>query len=253
MTNVSLFNCTFERHTKKEVILKIENLIQSNNRDYLCTVNVSMLMMARNNKRLRKFIQRSSMVVADGQPIVWASRYIKESLPERITGIDLAKDIPELACKNGWGIYLLGASEDVVKQVSEIYKKQYPSLIISGYRNGYFNKKEANIIAQEIKKSEARILIVAMGVPRQEYFIDDHWDQLGVNFAMGIGGSFDVIAGLTKRAPIWIQKYGLEWLYRMLQEPRRLFMRYFISNTKFILIIIKRVIYRALNINNNQA
>ena len=218
-------------------------MISSDKKGYLCTVNVAILMMMRSNSRLADFIHRAAMIVADGQPLIWTSRYMKQPLPERVTGVELVDDLAKMAEKNQWGVYLLGATSEIVSSVAERLQQNNPKLIISGFSDGYFDAKGAKMRAQEIRESGAKLLIVAMGVPRQEYFLEEQWKQLGVNFAVGVGGSFDVIAGVTKRAPAWMQKFGLEWLYRTLQEPRRLAWRYLTTNTHFIYLFFKEIVF----------
>ena len=235
---VEILGCSFKRWTTEETLLKIEETIRLGKREYLCTVNVAILIMMRDNPRLAEFITNAGMTVADGQPLIWTSRLRHNRLPERVTGVELVPLLAEMAQRNSWGIYLMGATREIVGTVAENLRKSYPGLEISGADDGYFDSEEAINRAKAIRRSGAKILIVAMGVPRQEYFIEEQWENLGVNFAVGVGGSFDVISGVTKRAPRWMQKAGLEWFFRTMQEPRRLFMRYLTTNTRFLLLLI---------------
>lgn len=240
---VNILGCEFDAWSTRQTLQHIEELIQQDRQAYLCTVNVAILMMMRDDPRLAEFIRASKMVVADGQPLIWTSRYIKQPLPERVTGVDLVFDLAALAEQNQWGVYLLGATQEVVSSVAGRLQRSNPNLTISGYSDGYFDAEGAGQRAEQIRASGAKILIVAMGVPRQEYFIQEHWENFGVNFAIGVGGSFDVIAGITKRAPLWMQKAGLEWLYRTCQEPRRLLKRYVTTNSRFIYLFIKDIVF----------
>ncbi len=248
VASVEILGCKYNTWTKSDLLRSIEQLIDSGRRDYVCTVNVAILMMMRHSRRLARFISRSGMVVADGQPVIWASRWTRDPLPERITGVDLVPDLAEMAERHGWGIYLLGSTSEVVTGVADRLTSRFPRLVISGTSDGYFDSEEERRRVEDVRKSGAKLLVVAMGVPRQEYFIEENWAELGVNLAIGVGGSFDVIAGLTRRAPVWMQNFGLEWLFRTIQEPRRLFMRYLTTNSAFIYLFLKEIAIRRENL-----
>lgn len=246
---VRILGCEFDPWTTTETVDRIDEMIIADRRGYLCTVNVSILMMMRDNSELKRIIEEAPMVVADGQPIIWMSEYLNDKLPERITGVDLVYLLASLAERRGWGVYMLGAKRNVVQTAADNLISSYPKLQISGLDDGYFSDRDASTVADNIRESGARILIIAMGVPKQEVFMSHHWDTLGVNFAIGVGGSFDVVAGISRRAPNWMQRAGLEWLFRMLQEPRRLFGRYLKTNSRFIYLALKEV---AFNFKKNR-
>jgi N-acetylglucosaminyldiphosphoundecaprenol N-acetyl-beta-D-mannosaminyltransferase len=172
--------------------------------------------------------------VADGQPLIWASHLTKQPLPERVTGIDLIDELCARAARESIGVYFLGASDKIVRATADVLRSRHPGLDVRGCADGYFGSDEAPARARAVAASGAELLFVAMGVPRQEYFIEEQWEHLGARVVIGVGGSFDVIAGLRKRAPVFIQRAGLEWAYRVAQEPRRLFKRYLITNSQFI-------------------
>jgi N-acetylglucosaminyldiphosphoundecaprenol N-acetyl-beta-D-mannosaminyltransferase len=246
MSRVQILHGVFDNVSTAETIDWATELIQSNHRGYLCTVNVSILMAMLSNPRLRQFVEDAALTVADGQPIVWASRMLSEPLPERVTGIDLIDAIAARAEEQQFGIYLLGATKEVIAATADVLQAKYPKLRICGYDDGYFSEATAAERAEAIRRSGAEILFVGMGVPRQEYFIADHWDELGVNLAIGVGGSFEVLAGKKQRAPLWMQEVGLEWFYRLLQEPRRLGKRYLTTNTQFIVQLALEMARKAL-------
>jgi N-acetylglucosaminyldiphosphoundecaprenol N-acetyl-beta-D-mannosaminyltransferase len=161
-------------------------------------------------------------------------------LPERVAGIDLMQNLVRLAQEKGYKIFFFGAKEEIVKAVVDKYSKEYSPEIIAGYRNGYFKKEEEKEIARQIADSGANILFVAISSPTKENFLSQNSELLKkVNFTMGVGGSFDVVAGKVKRAPEWMQKAGLEWFYRFLQEPGRMWKRYLVTNSLFIWYVIK--------------
>ena len=219
--------------TLSDTVGAIFNIVNADRREWLCTVNVAVLMMMCSDSRLQGFIDRSAVVVADGQPIICLARLLGCSLPERVTGVDLVDAICERAARDGKRIYLLGATDSVVAKVAERQRSRFPGIQVD-YSDGFFSADSAANRADRIRSSGAAILFVGMGVPRQEKFIEEQWDRLGVNIAIGVGGSFDVLSGLRARAPRWMQQIGVEWFFRLIQEPRRLFLRYLVTNSQFV-------------------
>ena len=244
IATTELFDCKFHQVTKEQTVHLIDKLIKSDGKGYLSTVNVSILMSLDSDNTLKKYVSDAFLNVADGQPIILASRYINNPLPERVTGVDLVMDLAELSAKEKHNVFLLGATDSVVCDAEKAILRAVPNSSISGYHSGYFDIDNCQDLLNTINLSDAKILIVAMGVPRQEIFIDRYFHEINANFAIGVGGSFDVISGSIKRAPKWMQKCSLEWLYRTMQEPKRLFWRYFTTNTKFIYLFIKELIFK---------
>lgn len=242
MKSVRVLNCDLDAATLRGATAWAREWIMDKRRGYICTVNVAILMMMRSDAKLQKFVDRAALVVADGQPLVWASRLGSHALPERVTGIDLVDELCALAAREGFGVYLLGAKRTTIETVAERLEARHSGLEISGFADGYFDAAEASRRAEAINESGARILFVGMGVPRQEEFIGEHWDELGVELAIPIGGSFDVIAGETQRAPVWMQRMGMEWAFRLAQEPRRLWKRYLVTNTQFIFHLLWSIV-----------
>ncbi len=202
-------------------------------------INVNKIVKIDRDPELRKIVNHCDLVNCDGMPIVWASKILGTPLPERVAGIDLFNNLVAKAARNGWGVFFLGAREEVVSRVVYTFKQKYPSLKIAGYRNGYWDSAEESSVAESICSASPDILFVAISSPKKEEFLGTHLKKMGVPFSMGVGGSFDVVAGLTKRAPLWMQQYGLEWFYRFLQEPRRLFGRYFIEGVVFARLFLR--------------
>lgn len=240
-----VLNGKFDSITFQETIRWSMERIVRGDHAYICTVNVAILMLMRSHQRLRKFIENADLCVADGKPIVWLSHWLNTPLPERVTGIDLIEELAKQAEIEGLGIYLLGSTHDRIKAAAQTLTSKYPQLKVY-YADGYFPLDQAAELVQRINESGAQILLVGMGVPRQETFLNDNWLDLKVNLAIGVGGSFDVLAGFKKRAPYWIQEVGLEWLYRLLQEPGRLGRRYLVTNTQFIYEALKVLLVQRL-------
>ena len=231
---MKILNCDFDPVTYNQTLSWAKEKLASNDRGYICTVNVAILMMMQKNQNLQKFVDEAALTVADGQPLIWLSRILRKRLPERVAGVDLVQGLCEVAAENGSSVYFMGAQADVVKDVVDRMTANVANLNVAGYDDGYFDERDNATRATQIRESKADLLIVAMGVPRQENFIKRQWDQLGVKLAIPVGGSFEVIAGRKKRAPVWMQKTGAEWFYRLCQEPRRLFKRYLVTNCQFI-------------------
>jgi N-acetylglucosaminyldiphosphoundecaprenol N-acetyl-beta-D-mannosaminyltransferase len=242
---VNILNCPYYSTTLEEItkflIIHIKNnrpLVQ------IITANSSILVNSRIDLQLQGILNdNNNIVVCDGQPIVWASKLLKNPLPERVSGIDLMNELLCLANEMGIRVYFLGSTDKTLLKMIDNITIKYPRLNIVGYRNGYFNEEEIEVICKELNECKPDILFVGMGSPKQEYFINRIKDKIlmDVNVAIGVGGSFDVLAGIRKRAPKWMQQIGMEWFYRMIQEPRRLFKRYLYSNTMFIILIIKEI------------
>jgi N-acetylglucosaminyldiphosphoundecaprenol N-acetyl-beta-D-mannosaminyltransferase len=237
MARVRFLNADYDPLTLEQTVDSVFQHVDAGPRGWLCTVNVAILMMMRSDKRLQSFVDRAALVVADGQPIVWCAPWFGPALPQRVTGVDLVDAICERAARVGKNIYLLGATEEIVTTLAQRLRERHPTLSVD-FADGYFTKDEAIDRADRIRATGADILFVGMGVPRQEIFIEEQWDRLGVGMAIGVGGSFDVLAGLRARAPVWIQKLGMEWFYRLIQEPRRLFMRYLVTNSQFCWLVL---------------
>ena len=202
-------------------------------------VNVDKLVKASRAPELRRIINDCDLVSADGMPVVWAARLLGKPLKERVAGIDLFEALMERAAERGWRVFLLGAREEVVARVRALYEQKYRGLVIAGHRNGYWSAAEEINVVEQVGASRADLLFVAISSPKKEQFLGQYQARMQVPFAMGVGGSFDVAAGLVRRAPRWMQRAGLEWFYRFLQEPRRMFRRYFIDDVAFLWLFLK--------------
>jgi N-acetylglucosaminyldiphosphoundecaprenol N-acetyl-beta-D-mannosaminyltransferase len=224
-----------------ETISRIEQLIISGGVHQQVSVNVNKVVLAHQDPALKELINSCAVINADGMPIVWASRMLGKPLKERIAGVDLFYTLVKHSAEKGWGIYFLGAKEQVLDQVIGKIRSMYPGTIIKGFRNGYWKPEEEEGIVRTIREANAQILFVAIPSPKKEEFLNRHLNQLNTPFVMGVGGSFDVFAGNIQRAPLWMQKIGLEWFFRFMMEPHRLFKRYFIDGWCFIFLFFKEI------------
>lgn len=201
-------------------------------------VNAAKLVNMRRDVALRAAVLSTDVILADGMAVVWAARLLGHRLPERVAGIDLMVRLLELADREGHRVYCLGATDEVLIAVTREIGQRYRGVQLVGARHGYYRPEEETGIAAEIAAARPDILFVAMSPPKKEQFIARWGPELGVPVCHGVGGAFDVIAGKTRRAPRWWQRLGLEWLYRVLQEPRRLWRRYLVTNTLFIGMVL---------------
>lgn len=234
MNTVPILNGAFHALTMEQTADDLLAVAQRGERGWLCTVNVAILMMMRGSPRLQRFVDSARWVVADGQPLIWFSRLMGRALPERVAGVDLVHAICDRCCRSDLGVYLLGATPATLEAASAALRARHPGLRIVGSADGYFPPEEARGRARAVAESGASFLFVAMGVPRQEVFIEEQWEHLGARVAVGLGGSFDVLGGLRRRAPRIVQQVGMEWAFRLAQEPRRLFRRYLVTNLQFL-------------------
>lgn len=243
---IKILNTTIDNYTIGETLQIIEEIIENKKQLHHVVVNAGKIVAMQTDLQLRKSVNESDLINADGQAVVWASKALGQPLKERVAGIDLMMNLVESAFKNHYKIFFFGAKEEVVKTVIDIYANKYSPNIIAGYRNGYFKKDEEKDIANQISKSGADILFVAISSPTKENFLYENKELLSnVSFIMGVGGSFDVVAGKVKRAPIWMQQSGLEWFYRFIQEPKRMWKRYLIGNSKFIALVLKEKFFKS--------
>ena len=244
---ITLMGCRIDNLSMEETLVRIEEFIRSGKPHQHVVVNVDKLVKASRDPELRRIVNECALVNADGMPVVWASRLLGKPLKERVAGIDLFEALMRRAGEKGWRVFLLGAREEVVAAVAETYRQRYPQLAIAGWRNGYWKGElEEAQVAEQVRASGADLLFVAISSPKKEQFLGRWQAEMKIPFAMGVGGTFDVAIGLVKRAPRWMQRAGLEWFYRFLQEPRRMFRRYFIDDMAFIWLFIKEATGRKI-------
>jgi N-acetylglucosaminyldiphosphoundecaprenol N-acetyl-beta-D-mannosaminyltransferase len=244
---ITLMGCAIDNLTMEETLRKVEGFIASGTPHQQVSVNVDKLVKASRDPALRRIVNACALVNVDGMPVVWAARLLGKPLKERVAGVDLFEALMRRAADKGWRVFLCGARDEVVAEVAARYRHRYPQLVLAGWRNGYWNGADAAQeaqVAMQIRDARPDLLFVALGSPQKEQFLGRWQAEMQVPFAMGVGGTFDVAAGRVKRAPPWMRKAGLEWFYRFLQEPRRMFRRYFIDDMAFIWLFIKEAARR---------
>ena len=223
----------------EETISEVEKIIARGVPTQHVVINANKVNLMNEDPELKRIVNECPLINADGISILWAAKVLGLPIKERVTGIDLFLNLVKVASEKGYKIYLFGAKEEVVRKVKKVFEEEYPTLQIVGYRNGYFTEEDEPEIVKNMAESGADMMFVAFSSPKKEYWINKYIDQLNIPFVMGVGGSFDVVAGVTERAPKWVQIRGFEWLYRLVQEPRRMWRRYVIGNAQFIGYTVK--------------
>jgi len=237
INTVKLFDVDVHNLTMPQTVSFIGEAMENKVQIVHSCLNASLTVLIQDDLLLKECLQKSDIVSADGQAIVWSSMLFGKPLPERVPGPDLMNELIILASTGGYKIYFFGAEQEIVQAVANLYEQEFGKEIIAGFRNGFYKKEEEELIAQEINESGASILFVAIPSPQKEVFIKNHREKMkDVLLLMGVGGSFDVVAGKVKRAPRWMQDNGLEWFYRLVQEPRKLWKRYLIGNFRYIFL-----------------
>ncbi len=250
LTTASVLNVPIHRLTLEQALDKIDTTIQKRKHLHIGVVNAAKMVNMRRDQLLREDVLSSDLILADGASVVWASRVLGDPLPERVAGIDLMYGMLERSNQHKYRVYCFGASEEISQEVEKQIEHNYPNAIVAGRRNGYFKPEEEAAIAEDIANAKPDILFVAITSPKKENFMAKWGKKMNVPIVHGVGGSFDVMAGKVQRAPeIW-QRLGLEWFYRMKQEPGRLWKRYLTTNTIFCWMVIKALFSRKTTVDS---
>lgn len=234
---VVLFGVPIDNLTLGETLDRIEEMIRNGATHQHVVVNVDKIVKLQADPQLRKAILSCDLVNADGQPVVWASRILQQPIKERVAGVDLFGSLVERCAQRGYRPYFLGAQQEVVERAVSVLKAKHPNLQVAGWRNGYWKPDEERRVVDDIRRTKPEILFVAMSSPKKELFLAAWKEELNVPFVMGVGGTFDVVAGRVRRAPRWMQEWGFEWLFRLAQEPRRMWRRYLVEDMAFFRLV----------------
>ena len=237
-----MLGCDIDPLTFDETVSEIDRLIRVGEPAQHCAVNAAKVVMLQQDSRLRDIVAGCRLVNADGQSVVWASKLLGRPLPERVAGIDLFQALLSLAAQRGYSAYFLGAKPEVIHKVGTRASMEHPRLRIAGLRDGYFSANETGAVVESIREASPDMLFVGMPSPKKEYWLAENLKSLGVPFTMGVGGTFDVYAGVVKRAPLWMQRSGFEWAARLLQEPRRMWKRYLVTNARFGWLVVRELL-----------
>lgn len=233
---VSIFGVPFSKMNMEETVGYITTRIQEGSQTHVITANPIMVMAALDNPPFATVLKSADIVVPDGAGVVWAANYCGDPVAERVTGFDMMHRLLEQAEKHKWKVYLLGTSDEIIGAAADKLQLQYPQASIVGYRNGFFAPSQDEEIVEEIRSLSPHLLFIARGMDKEEWSVRFK-EKLGVPFMMGVGGSFDIVSGKLKRAPMLVQKLRIEWLYRLLQEPSRY--RRMLALPKFVMKVIR--------------
>jgi N-acetylglucosaminyldiphosphoundecaprenol N-acetyl-beta-D-mannosaminyltransferase len=208
------------------------------------TANAAVLVGMREDPQFREACLASDLIIADGMSVIWASRLLGAPASERVTGVDLMQRLLEAGSTCGLRVFLLGARQDVLEDLVQSCHIRYPGFVLAGCRNGYFGKTDEREVVAQVRASRPDVLFIGMPSPNKEIWAHRHRNALGAAVIIGVGGSFDVLAGHVRRAPRAIQAAGLEWLWRLIMEPRKLWRRYLRTNPAFVGLILRQLLDR---------
>jgi N-acetylglucosaminyldiphosphoundecaprenol N-acetyl-beta-D-mannosaminyltransferase len=243
-----LLGCPFDPVTMEGAIARSLSWCHAPRRTHtLITMNAALVCSMRSDPELREACRRGDLVVPDGVPIVWTARLAGVPLPERVAGVDLMARLLEAGGRNGLSAYFLGAKREVVEALVKRCRDRHAGLTVAGYRDGYFGPSDHEAVVADVRGSGAHMLFVGMPSPFKETWCEKHREALAVPLVMGVGGSFDVLAGFTRRAPRALQKAGMEWSWRLAMEPRRMWRRYLTTNSRFLWLAAGEVARRRLS------
>jgi N-acetylglucosaminyldiphosphoundecaprenol N-acetyl-beta-D-mannosaminyltransferase len=246
---VELLGAPIDALTMDETVDAVRAMVRIGTPHQHVVVNASKIVLMDRDPFLREVVRGCDLVSADGMSAVWACRWLGSPLPARVTGVDLFARLVAAAHKDGSSVYFLGASDEVVAKVAAYFAALYPGLRVAGSRNGYWDDDDE--VVEEVRAATPDYLFLAIPSPRKEFWLNEHLARLNVPFVMGVGGSFDVMAGKVGRAPEWAQNAGLEWAWRLGHEPRRLWRRYLVGNTAFIRLAVNE--WKRLKVDRRSA
>jgi N-acetylglucosaminyldiphosphoundecaprenol N-acetyl-beta-D-mannosaminyltransferase len=239
-----IFSCPVDLLTMEETVDLARAAMRSKKTTLHVALNVAKLVNTRSDPVLAADVKNSDVVGIDGMGIIWAARLLGLPAKERVAGVDLLQQLLRVCGDEGFRPFFLGASAEVIRKAVAAVTASYPAIRFAGTRDGYFTADQETQVVEEIRNSGADCLFIGMPTPRKERFLAAYRDRLGVPFIMGVGGSFDVLAGQVTRAPPVMQNFGLEWLYRIYQEPRRMWWRYCKTNTIFAGMMLTALVQR---------
>jgi N-acetylglucosaminyldiphosphoundecaprenol N-acetyl-beta-D-mannosaminyltransferase len=243
---VDMMGCEFDVVTESQAVEQVFSWTQSHSTTShtIITVNVAILMMARQDVRLARAISLADLVLVDGKPLVWASGWLGTPIPERVSGVDLMQRLLEVGKDRGLRVFFLGTTQERLDALERVVRDRYPGLVIAGTRNGFFGNDEYETVITQIREAKADLLLVGMPAPFKEVWCEEHREALATPAILGVGGAFDVEAGFVPRAPRWAQEAGMEWAWRLAMEPRKLWKRYLVTNSAFVLLLSRRLLKR---------
>ncbi len=218
---VEILGVKVDAVTMAQAVERVTNLIAAGKPSIVATANAEMLLRATHDDELKTILNAANLVVPDGAGTVWAAHHLGKFMPERVAGFDLVQELMKIAPAHDFKFFLFGSAPGIADKAKSKAEMLYPGIKIVGTRNGYFTADDEPEIISQIKNSRTDVLLAALGVPKQEKWLFAHMNELKIPVSIGVGGTFDVMAGVVKRAPLWMQKARLEWLFRAMLQPSR--------------------------------
>jgi N-acetylglucosaminyldiphosphoundecaprenol N-acetyl-beta-D-mannosaminyltransferase len=250
---IELFCLPFNSLTMEDAVAAVEQFVVDRRPKWVTVANAAVVVWTHGNAELQTLISSADLILCDGMGLMYASRLLGVPFPEMLSGPLMLDRLVRLAAERGYSIFLLGTKRDILQRAVANYQGRYATLRISGYRDGYFAVEEEVEVVEQIRDSHPDILFVAMGTPREETFVRDHLEDLEVPVCLDVGGAFDVAAGTYRLAPVWLRVLALEWFYRLIQEPGRLWRRYLTTNTVFLWLVLKALVTERLSAGKRMA
>jgi len=243
---VDILGCPFDAITEDDTVKLVFRWKDDPVREshHIITVNVAILMMAREDPKLENAIDNADLVVVDGKPLVWTAKWLEAGIPEKVSGVDLMRRLLEAGNERGLSIFLLGTTQERLDVLERVIRAKYPNVKIAGTRNGYFKQPDWPDVTKLIRESNADVLLVGMPPPFKEIWCEEQRAALHTPAILGVGGAFDVLAGFVPRAPRIMQEAGMEWAWRLMMEPRKLWKRYLKTNSAFLALLGKTLVGR---------
>jgi len=246
---VELFNITFSKVTLAEVRAVLERRIEANEPGFIVTPNVNHVCMYHRDAAFREAYGKAYLALPDGVPVMWASRLFHKPLPEKLSGSDLVPILCEFAAEKGYRVFFLGGTPGTAEKTAEILTARYPALRVAGHYSPPYdfekNPDKLRHVLELLRAAQPQICFVALGSPKQELWMGEHYRETGAPVSIGVGASFDFISGRIRRAPLFIQRIGAEWLWRLAMEPRRLWRRYLVHDAVFLRIFLREALKQA--------
>jgi N-acetylglucosaminyldiphosphoundecaprenol N-acetyl-beta-D-mannosaminyltransferase len=222
LDSIKILGLRVDRLTMDDALTVIQNFVSERTPRHVVTADASMVVLARDDANLKRIVLAADLVTPDGAGILWASKLLGFPIRHKVSGVDLVEKLCKISSEKGLRLYFLGSGPGVAESAAANLITRYPGAAIVGTRHGFFTSEDEAAVVDEIAVANADVIFVAFGIPKQEKFIDRHKAALGIPVSIGVGGSFDVYSGLVKRAPVWMQNSGLEWIFRLYQNPKKI-------------------------------
>lgn len=241
---IALLGCPIDPLGREGLLAELTRRVVARRPTIVLFANVHKIVLARKDPALARALAGADFVLPDGQAVVWAARWLGTPVPERLAGSDMIEATLALASENSWRVFFLGTRPKILEKALETVEVRYPGLIVAGSQHGYFSPAETDRVIDAVNAANADVLLVALGSPQKELWLARYGPRLTVPIRQAVGGSFELLAGIRRRAPRWMQRAGLEWFYRMLQDPRHLAGRYLYTNSVFLLLVARALLRR---------